>query len=113
MEHHMNLHEAPFRMIRSGRKIYELRLYDEKRRKIHVGDTILFTCGAEQLTAEVAGMHVFASFAELYDTLPLLQCGYTPEDIHTASPADMEQYYSKDQQERYKVVAIELCGVHQ
>ena len=38
MEHTMNLNAHPFEMMRSGKKTIELRLYDEKRRKISVGD---------------------------------------------------------------------------
>ena len=40
--HEMNLQEAPFRMIKNKTKTIELRLYDEKRRKIKPGDTIEF-----------------------------------------------------------------------
>ena len=35
--HEMRLDPAPFRMIKRGEKTIELRLYDEKRRKIAVG----------------------------------------------------------------------------
>jgi ASC-1-like (ASCH) protein len=56
----------------------------------------------------VIGLHRFASFEELYKTLPLLQCGYTTEDVGTAHPSDMAQYYSLEQQANYGVVAIEL-----
>lgn len=42
MEHIMNLRPKPFGMIKDGRKTIELRLYDEKRRQIVVGDTIQF-----------------------------------------------------------------------
>lgn len=107
----MNLNPEPFAMIKSGEKTIELRLYDEKRQKIKPGDTIVFTNTAtgERLTKTVVKLHCFANFAELYQQLPLLKCGYTEEDIHTASPADMEQYYSPAQQSEYGVVGIELC----
>ena len=39
----MNLAPSPFEMIKSGAKTIELRLYDEKRRAVKVGDTIEFT----------------------------------------------------------------------
>lgn len=111
MIHQMNLHRGPFQMIRSGRKTIELRLYDEKRQTIGVGDTIVFTCADEHLTAKVAALYIFDSFESLYKTLPLLQCGYTPEDVHTASPSDMTLYYSEEKQRQYGVVGIELCEV--
>ena len=42
MEHNMKLNPSPFEKIRTGSKTIELRLYDEKRRAISVGDTITF-----------------------------------------------------------------------
>ena len=106
----MNLNFAPFEMIKSGEKTIELRLWDEKRQKINIGDGILFTNTAtgETLSKTVVKLHRFPNFEELYRALPLLQCGYTEEDIHTASPDDMAQYYSPEQQSRYGVVGIEL-----
>lgn len=41
-KHSMNLNPSPFEMIKSGRKTIELRLYDEKRQCIEVGDYITF-----------------------------------------------------------------------
>ncbi len=110
--HHMKLHSAPFEMIKSGKKTIELRLYDEKRQKIKVGDAITFTNTktGESLTATVLKLHRFDSFEELYQSLPLLQCGYTEEDIDTAHPSDMEQYYSTQEQQKYGVVGIELSA---
>ena len=111
--HDMKLHRAPFEMIRSGEKTIELRLYDEKRQKIKEGDVITFTntYGGEQIRATVKRLHVFNNFDELYKALPLLQCGYTREDVDSASPSDMEEYYSKEEQNKYGVVGIELCAI--
>ena len=41
--HHMNLNPDPYEMIKNGKKTIELRLYDEKRRKIRPSDEIVFT----------------------------------------------------------------------
>lgn len=38
----MNLNPLPFLMIKNGIKTIELRLYDDKRRKIPQGDIIRF-----------------------------------------------------------------------
>ena len=109
-EHHMKLDTSPFDMIKCGQKTIELRLYDEKRQQIKVGDVIFFTNNStqEKIEARVLKMHRFHSFSELYQSLPLLQCGYTLEDVKTANPCDMEQYYSCEEQEKYGVVGIEL-----
>ncbi len=107
----MQLQPEPFRMIAEGTKTIELRLYDEKRRMIRVGDMIRFTNTAdrtESLAAQVTALHVFPSFEALYAALPLLQCGYTPENVATASPADMNLYYDEARQAQYGVVGIEI-----
>ena len=108
--HSMNLNPSPVEMIKRGKKTIELRLFDEKRQKIKTGDDIIFTnaVNGEKMCATVKTLHCFDSFEELYKTLPLLQCGYTAEDIDTAHPSDMEQYYSIEEQNKYGVVGIEL-----
>ena len=112
MIHHMKLHSTPFEMIKSGKKTIELRLYDDKRQKIKLGDEIIFTntVNGEMLSRTVKGTHIFESFHELYKSLPLLKCGYTEDDIDSASPLDMEKYYSIDEQKNFGVVGIELCS---
>lgn len=109
--HAMRLAPEPFGQIRSGGKTMELRLYDEKRQGIRPGDTVVFTNTAtgETLSRTVRCLHRFASFEELYGALPLTQCGYTPEEVTSARPSDMERYYSPEQQKRYGVVALELA----
>ena len=108
--HKMKLNPAPFEMIKGGHKTIELRLYDEKRRAVAVGDTIIFvnTENGEAISATVKALHVFADFCELYSSLPLLSCGYTEENVGKASPSDMELYYTADEQKKYGVVGIEL-----
>ncbi len=110
----MNLKPSPFEMIREGKKTIELRLYDEKRKMISVGDTITFVNtedSADTLHVVVEDLHVFDSFEKLYETLDLLQCGYTEEDIDTASPRDMEVYYSREKQYLFGVVGIKISLV--
>lgn len=111
MIHHMNLNPQPFSMIAEGRKTIELRLWDEKRQQISVGDTLIFTNTADpsaELQCTVKALHLFPDFGELYRTLPLDQCGYLPEEIDAADPSDMEIYYTQEQQKKYGVVGIEL-----
>ncbi len=108
MTHVMKLHPTPFGKIKSGNKSIELRLYDEKRRKISVGDEIRFVCtdSGEELLKKVIALHIYASFRELYDHIPLEKCGYSAND--EASPEDMRAYYSAAQEKNYGVVGIEL-----
>ena len=107
----MKLNPAPYEMIKSGKKTIELRLFDPKRQLIKVGDGIVFanTEDGETIEAIVLALHRFDSFADLYAALPLLQCGYTEENVAQAVPCDMELYYSPEEQRRYGVVGIEIA----
>jgi ASC-1-like (ASCH) protein len=110
-EHVMNLTPAAMQEIRTGNKTIELRLNDEKRKQISVGDTIKFINTEDSndtLRVKVVDLFLFSSFAELYDNLPLLNCGYNEDNINTASPDDMEMYYSREKQNKYGVVGIEI-----
>lgn len=108
--HRMRLDCEPFDKIDSGKKTIELRLYDEKRRRIRVGDAIRFECTLDEDAAyvEVKALHVFPSFKELYRTLPLTACGYEETALADAKPEDMDRYYSREEQEKYGVVGIEI-----
>ena len=111
MTHAMQLQPSPFERIRNGTKTIELRLYDEKRRKIRIGDTISFTntVTKEILSVKVLELSVFDSFDTQYSQLPLSECGYTEEELDTASPDDMDAYYSKEMQRKYGVVGIRIA----
>ncbi|MBE6532977.1 MAG: ASCH domain-containing protein [Ruminococcaceae bacterium] len=111
MTHYMNLHQQPFSMIASGLKTIELRLLDEKRKLISVGDTLIFKNTADPsltISCIVKALHTFANFEELYRSLPLDKCGYLPHELATAKAKDMEIYYSLDKQRSYGVVGIEI-----
>ena len=99
------------RSTRLWKKTIELRLYDDKRRKIQTGDRIKFvnTENNDMLEVEVIELFVFDSFKTLYAELPLLECGYTEKGIGTASPNDMDLYYSKEKQQKYGVVGIKVA----
>lgn len=111
--HNMKLNPSPFEKIKCGKKTIELRLFDEKRRQVKIGDRIIFTntVTGETLNTTVVKLHCFDSFEELYKSLPLLECGYTTENIENAKPSDMDKYYSIEEQNKYGVVGIELCHV--
>ena len=99
--HSMKLQRQPFEAIRLEQKTIEMRLYDEKRRQIAVGDTITFRCDGEELTVRVIALHRFPDFAALYAALPRSMLG-------SDDPEDMVQYYSEEQQRKYGVLGIEI-----
>ena len=109
--HRMHLEPKAYARMEDEKKTIELRLYDEKRRRIQAGDVIRFESTDDEtdvLFAWVTGMRFFASFDELYAALPLTACGYAPEELAAASPRDMDKYYAPEDQKKWSVVGIEL-----
>ena len=106
--HEMRLHNSPFNLIKSGTKTIELRLNDEKRSLIKIGDKIEFTnrITEEKIVVEVINLHKYDSFLELYKHFDKVSMGYDEDE--EADPKDMEQYYSKEEQDKYGVLGIEI-----
>ena len=87
-----------------------MRLYDEKRQMIEVGDHIRFTGVDDEslwILCEVKGLHRFPSFKELYDSYPKEDLGYGEDE--EASFEDMYEYYSKERIQKYGAFAIEIA----
>ncbi len=108
MKIEMKLQNEPFEKIKNGTKIYELRLKDEKRSKIKKDDFIEFTniLTNEKLLVKVIDIFSFNNFKDLYEVYDKTLLGY--EQNEKADYKDMEEYYSKEEQEKYGVVAIEI-----
>ena len=104
----MNLHPEPCELIKQGFKNVEMRLYDDRHKKIQIGDLIEFTNNQnqEKLLAKVANLHIFATFVELYQYYDKERLGYKPDEI--ASPGDMLKYYKQEQIDKFGVLAIEI-----
>ena len=108
MKHEMKLNAAPFSAIQSGRKTVEMRLYDEKRSQIQVGDEIQFIHRdtGEVLRCLVTAIYRYGSFAQLYKNHDKVSIGYA--DGESAHPDDMLAYYSQEDIDRYGVVGIDI-----
>lgn len=73
MRHQMTLFIEPFRSIKSGKKTVEVRLNDEKSRKIQIGDTIEFELlpdRTKRINVLVEELMVFKTFEEMYSSIP-------------------------------------------
>ena len=110
MLHKMKLQHGPFEAIREGNKTIELRLYDEKRQGVQVGDEIEFTDLSDpsrKLLTSVSALHRFNNFGEMFRVLPASAMGY--EEGQIPKTEDMELYYSKEKQALYGVIGIEIA----
>lgn len=108
MKHEMKLNNGPFMNFKLGTKTIEMRLNDEKRRLVKVGDIIEFTNrdNGEKFEAKVIEIYPFSSFDELYNYFDKKVLGYNDDEY--ADPNDMSQYYSKEDIEKYGVLGIEV-----
>lgn len=108
--HQMNVDGQWFGKIANGSKTIELRLNDEKRRTVKVGDYIILNnLGESPLkkgVAKVTALHVFRDFDELYKNLDMNKCGYAQNVV--PNPDDMLAYYSAERQNEFGVVGIEF-----
>lgn len=108
MKHEMNLHNQPFEKIKSGTKTIELRLNDEKRQLLKIKDIIEFTNRQtlEKILVEIEELHKYPSFEELYKHFDKISMGYNENE--EANLNDMEEYYSKEEQDKYGIVGIQI-----
>ncbi len=106
--HNMNLNNGPFNRIKDGTKTIELRLNDEKRQLLKENDFIEFTnrVTLEKIIVKIEGLYKYSNFKELYKHFDKISMGYDINDI--ANPEDMEKYYSKEEQDKYGVIGIEV-----
>ncbi len=108
MIHEMRLNNEPFNKIKEGTKTVELRLLDEKRKTLRVGDKIISTNRANNEKIDVLVTNLFKadSFEPIYEKYSKVVMGYNEED--DAKPEDMEEYYSKEEIKKYGCIAIEI-----
>ena len=104
----MNLQDRYFDYIQHGTKRIELRLNDEKRRLIQLGDQIEFTnARAETILTKVLGLLKYQSFDQLCADLPielLADVSMTKGELLQV----LGEFYSTEQQQEYGVLGIRL-----
>ncbi len=106
----MRLADWPFEQMKRGEKTVEVRLYDEKRRKLREGDLIYFYRAdrSECLSARVKALHIAPTFGALF-ALPnmLSKAGFSDMPPSDAVKC-MYKYYTEAQEMQWGVLGIEL-----
>ena len=108
--HEMHLADEPFEQIVSGKKTIEVRLNDEKRREISVGDIILVfrvNCISDMFATTVADVRHYKNFAELFSAERPADTGCTGMTAAQAA-LSMYRYYTPKQEKQYGVLAIAI-----
>ena len=110
MEHMSKLQPKYFDFINNGTKRIELRLYDEKRQKINIGDTIVFQKEPEleiTLKVKVIGLLRYDSFENLFkdfDISILADKSMTKKELLNV----LEEFYTPEKQKTYGVLGIHI-----
>lgn len=110
MVHEMKLRPEYYNYILNGTKKIELRLNDEKRSIIKLGDTITFKKEPELLESfncEVTALLNYKSFEELFNDFPieiLADSSMTKEELLNT----LEEFYTKEKQTKYNVLGIKI-----
>lgn len=109
--HLMKLRQYPFKLFADGAKTIEARLYDEKRKKIELGDTIIFRLAddeAQTIEVKVIGLLRYETFGDMFAHIDPKKFG--GEDAEQMAE-QMLHYYSREEQDTHGVVGIEVAKV--
>lgn len=108
MIHEMKLQPKYFDLVKSGEKFYEIRLFDEKRKQLKRGDTLIFKKEpelTEELKTRIVNLVEFPSF----EVMTKFICpkfigmdGMTSKEIVET----YHKFYSPEQETKYGVLAI-------
>lgn len=104
----MKLQAYSFEKIREGQKIIEVRLFDEKRREMGLGDTIEFRKEPEQVEVvqkTVIGLFRYPTFRDLVADFPAQAFGF---ETHESLIEAIYSFYSREQEQQYGVLGIRL-----
>lgn len=105
MLHKMKLNESPFERIKNGTKTIEIRLFDEKRQQIKIGDKIEFSKLPnlqKKLLVDVVELYREDTFEKLFRKL------YNNEEEIKRKTKSMYNYYLPEKEKEYGVLGIKI-----
>lgn len=106
--HHLQLATVPFEAIKSSRKTIESRLYDEKRQRIQIGDTVIFTnreSTGQTVSAKVTGLLRYETFHDLFTHNDPAKFG--GESVEWLEK-QINEFYSAEDQRQHGVIGVEF-----
>ena len=107
-KYEMRVQSKYFNLLKNGKKTIELRLLDEKRQMIAVGDVIKFMESenlSDSFEAKVVALHLAENFEKLGAKIDFRQAGF---DTLQNMIEIMKVFYPLDSQQKYGVVGIEI-----
>lgn len=107
----MKLYQKHFDNIKKGLKSIEVRLFDEKRKNIELGDKITFVNLPdlnERVETKVVGISRFKSFRDLYSSFNPKKFAH-PEEITVEEQILRERdIYSEEKEKKFGVIGIHI-----
>jgi ASC-1-like (ASCH) protein len=106
----MKLNSKYFEYMKNGTKRTEIRLNDEKRRNIKIGDEIVFRKEpelTEEINTQIVNLIVKKNFKELIRNLDVSEYSHKSESEEKFLK-DLYRFYTKEQEEKYGVVGIQI-----
>ena len=110
MRYIMKLNPKYFEYMKNGTKRVEIRLNDEKRKNIKIGDEIIFKKEPElieQIHTKITNLILRRSFEELIDSLDIWQYSDISESKDKFLE-DLYKFYTREQEEKYGVIGIKV-----
>ena len=109
MTHEMKLNDIAFQNIKKGIKKFELRLYDERRRNINLGDTITFrnlNDLEDTISVKVLALLRYPTFADFFEDIDYKLCG-TANSLEEKLNR-VHTFYTVEQEKEYGILAIKI-----
>lgn len=104
----LNVKEKYYNMLKQGTKTIELRLFDDKRKNIKIGDVLEFSNNSnaeDTFLAQVVKLHRADNFEELCNKISCSNAGFeTNQNLINV----LEEFYSLERQKEFGVVGIEI-----
>ena len=110
MEHELKLQPRYYEYILSGTKDVEIRLYDEKRQKINIGDIIIFKKEPElneSFKVKVVGLLRYENFDGLFNDFTIDRLA-DKSMKKSELLEELEKFYTKEKQKEYGVLGIRI-----
>lgn len=104
----MHLNDESFEMVKSGKKTMEIRIYDEKRQNIDMGDEIVFIGKNETVLTKVTGLFLASSFELLLKKVGGVKAGWKKTDGLEYMLSDLRKIYSMEEENEWGVVGIQF-----
>ena len=106
--HKLNVKEKYYNMLKSGTKTIKLRLYDDKRKNIKIGNSIEFLNNSDaddKFTAQVINLHRASNFAELCKKIDCHDAGFATNNELLKV---LKEFFSLNRQNELGIVGIEI-----